>query len=1244
SSAESGVNTIETSALANMILSLDPAARAAFIRALNYNQDLNGINDLTPQARALRDIIIQVKAARLIESDETGEINEVLLKTINGALPEGKEITSDLLENLDLDKARKSLEEKGSIDEALIILAEIRQNSSNKLSEHISILKELLKEYKNIIESAARGKTGSKLELPEVAAEADAKGLKGIKRAVFVGRKEFEKSLLPGFVDMHYGEEGPSESDKNSDAYKARVKGDKIIKAATRIATALCFGHMTKFVKAVNITAHAIYNLINSDAKLELQEIRRTEAAEISSIIGLPADREEKLKFSQEEEIYLEIKKIFESLLSSPDLTGNISFIITHDPDVNAYIKQNGNSATLVLKYGLLKEMSSYFEKNGKKLSREHIAAVLAHELGHFQQQNSSRASRNREYDADKRALKIMDDAGYNPKAIIDLMQFFVFVGGHRYSYGKTHPDSQGRKVEVEKNLFDKNNDTHYESINNQQRTFGNGVIAETSLEKFVEGIQNLDEIFDREEHIGAVFLYFRQFGKTEAFSPEDRMAFYNRYVRSKFEGLSDEQYNVLVKCIFQGLERKIFRTIALDMDINEEDWLTLKYFAWAKPEYLESILNEYTFSHIDFISDTNRFFMLAAVCAKYGSSDIYLPNRFEALEFNKREDLLEILGEDIVNVVVNIGKFLIDWNDRPETYYYLLKYAYEHYKDKMISKFRLSQKEVLGYLVRRIKDKNGDGYQDRLAFMSAFINDCLAFQLANINTRGDIKETINDLGRIIHDFSEIITDENWNAFRASVENYYQKDSDYDTKNALLLRTVPEKHLNDVLKATHSRPVFHNVAGEDARSEAVNRYYADNFDKLTQDAQKIVISGCDNIAAIDIGMKIYEQYKGNTAEKIEQLKFLWRHCGEPKVAGLYFSAVFQNRDGNEMNILEGFLRDNADLRLYAQKTSFNEFLEQFRQYLSTREIEFLNANFAQSPWLSNLAYQYFIEKYPIFLDLERRIKDGQDEEEIAVWFANENIQIDESDYLLLRNLDRELLIKFSLILFYSGKSSRFTSKFFADALFFAAMNRKGKASILKYKYRGKDFLPFVIGLIFSPDSELLQIDSLFDAKERVSKKNDNERPTYPGFDDVGSIDPYKLDFKPYLNQGRKSQSFRDKIGGFFIGLIKSLLINKLKNLAKEYKSLNITPEILWRIIRHKLNIRTADYADTPLPIIAYLRYFDGNLDESQNLYTQDLRLGDKTKTAAGKIGARIKEGYESPDIIFRDSVLRKSSP
>ncbi|MDR1195894.1 MAG: hypothetical protein LBL00_05395, partial [Endomicrobium sp.] len=185
----------------------------------------------------------------------------------------------------------------------------------------------------------------SALELPETAAEADAKNLKGIKRAFFVARKEFEKTLLSDFVDMHYGKEGPTGVDKISDAYRMRVRGDRIIKTATKIATAICSGRITKLVRAVNITTHAIFNLLQNKSKQQLFKIPEEILTDMSFLeddiresvnnrqlqdMLAQAKRDERVKDIDEKIRY--DKRPFEIVLT--DLPANKKFIsvVKNDP------------------------------------------------------------------------------------------------------------------------------------------------------------------------------------------------------------------------------------------------------------------------------------------------------------------------------------------------------------------------------------------------------------------------------------------------------------------------------------------------------------------------------------------------------------------------------------------------------------------------------------------------------------------------------------------------------------------------------------------------------------------------------------------------------------------------------------------------------------------------------------------------------------------------------------------------
>ncbi|MDR2191554.1 MAG: hypothetical protein LBO62_01565 [Endomicrobium sp.] len=70
------------------------------------------------------------------------------------------------------------------------------------------------------------------LEIPKNAAQADKKGLYGIKRALYIAYKEAAHAMLPGFVAKHYGSDARryNEDEKLTREYKIRVIGDILIK------------------------------------------------------------------------------------------------------------------------------------------------------------------------------------------------------------------------------------------------------------------------------------------------------------------------------------------------------------------------------------------------------------------------------------------------------------------------------------------------------------------------------------------------------------------------------------------------------------------------------------------------------------------------------------------------------------------------------------------------------------------------------------------------------------------------------------------------------------------------------------------------------------------------------------------------------------------------------------------------------------------------------------------------------
>ncbi|MCL2389110.1 MAG: hypothetical protein FWC85_01860, partial [Elusimicrobia bacterium] len=95
-----GTGSIETSALANLILSLTPAARVEFINAFQTGQDLTGLEiSGMPAADGARleYIRAQIAGAKLLESDTEGDVIDKLVTVINEVLTENRQVTRERL-------------------------------------------------------------------------------------------------------------------------------------------------------------------------------------------------------------------------------------------------------------------------------------------------------------------------------------------------------------------------------------------------------------------------------------------------------------------------------------------------------------------------------------------------------------------------------------------------------------------------------------------------------------------------------------------------------------------------------------------------------------------------------------------------------------------------------------------------------------------------------------------------------------------------------------------------------------------------------------------------------------------------------------------------------------------------------------------------------------------------------------------------------------------------------------------
>jgi hypothetical protein len=164
---------LSSSALANMIASLSIPEQIQIFKFMNVSderiKELYGDIKLPPEtepsdaAKKAQKIIKLVRGAKLLESDDNEEIIERVIAVINENLPENSsykdKITTELIENLDLEKVRKALDGNINSLESLLKTAEIRQNISSPIVRQLALLAENFKSYIKILDlSSEEGK------------------------------------------------------------------------------------------------------------------------------------------------------------------------------------------------------------------------------------------------------------------------------------------------------------------------------------------------------------------------------------------------------------------------------------------------------------------------------------------------------------------------------------------------------------------------------------------------------------------------------------------------------------------------------------------------------------------------------------------------------------------------------------------------------------------------------------------------------------------------------------------------------------------------------------------------------------------------------------------------------------------------------------------------------------------------------------------------------------------------------
>ncbi|MBI4449931.1 M48 family metalloprotease, partial [Candidatus Uhrbacteria bacterium] len=177
----------------------------------------------------------------------------------------------------------------------------------------------------------------------------------------------------------------------------------------------------------------------------------------------------------KESKLHTELDTIVQDLARELGFDRPVVLEITRSTEFNAFVlqvaKEGGmerNDAIplrIFVHAGLVANAQELLAATGKKLTRDHLAAILGHELAHLQQPSyhidhppEDHNERQRyEYDADTTALTAMDRAGYNPRAMIEIFELISRRAGQSDRVGqvighyvnRSHPLTENRIKEL---------------------------------------------------------------------------------------------------------------------------------------------------------------------------------------------------------------------------------------------------------------------------------------------------------------------------------------------------------------------------------------------------------------------------------------------------------------------------------------------------------------------------------------------------------------------------------------------------------------------------------------------------------------------------------------------------------------------------------------------------------------------------------------------------------------------------
>jgi predicted unusual protein kinase regulating ubiquinone biosynthesis (AarF/ABC1/UbiB family) len=246
-------------------------------------------------------------------------------------------------------------------------------------------------------------------------------------------------------------------------------------------------------------------------------------------------------------EIKKDIEEIFNNLLNAMVEQGKITTEEKQQYRIHYYYSSVANAYTVTnskdvfifseLIYELVEEM----HREGKELTKDHIAAILAHELQHTIQENrvydDSSAKKGddkrKEYDADREAVFILEQAEYNPRAVEETMTALSLMSDLNLlgTFFDAHPDTKNRLKEISEILEDPS--LVFLSMTKEQQKFS------SSVQKYGQDFQKyLGANFKKDsgsnyslegKHLQQILDETEFFEQMSIFDMSEHIAFYNK-------------------------------------------------------------------------------------------------------------------------------------------------------------------------------------------------------------------------------------------------------------------------------------------------------------------------------------------------------------------------------------------------------------------------------------------------------------------------------------------------------------------------------------------------------------------------------------------------------------------------------------------------------------------------------------------------------------------------------------------